>query len=278
MTKRGVCREPVENFFDGVFVVKLYIMFFSMHLKSQMQYKVSFFLTALGQFLVSFSALLGVYFMFSRFNAVDDFSFEHALLAFAVVLMAFSMAEMLGRGFDTFPRMIGNGEFDRVLVRPRSIIFQVLAGRMDFTRVGRLVQAILVFVYAIPNSGVIWTWDKILTLCLMVICGFLIFFALFVVYAAVSFFTIEGIEFMNIFTDGGREFGRYPFSIYGRTILRFLTFVIPLALFQYYPLLYLLDREQGLLYMLLPLAGLLFLLPCYGFFRIGLRRYKSTGS
>ena len=112
----------------------------------------------------------------------------------------------------------------------------------------------------------------------MVICGSLIFFGLFIVYAAFSFFTIEGLEFMNVFTDGGHEFGRYPFSVYGKNILRFLTFVIPLALFQYYPLLYLLDREQSAFFMFIPLFGLLFLVPCYVFFRAGLRRYKSTGS
>jgi ABC-2 type transport system permease protein len=216
--------------------------------------------------------------MFSRFNAVEGFAFEEALLCFAAVLMAFSMAEMLGRGFDLFPRMLGNGEFDRVLVRPRSIIFQVLASKMDFTRLGRVLQSILVFGYAIPNSGVVWTWDKAMTLCLMVTCGSLIFFGLFLIYAAFSFFTVEGLEFMNVFTDGGREFGRYPFSVYGEKILRFLTFVIPLALFQYYPLLYLLDRRRGAFFMFTPLFGLLFLLPCYAFFRIGLRRYKSTGS
>ncbi|MCL2121170.1 MAG: ABC-2 family transporter protein [Clostridiales bacterium] len=256
----------------------LYLKFFSLHLKSQMQYKVSFFLTALGQFLGAFTAFLGIYFMFTRFNAIEDFSYEQALLCFAVILMAYTMAEMLGRGFDLFPQMLGNGEFDRALVRPMPIIFQVLAAKMDFTRFGRLVQAILVFCYAIPNSGVEWTGDKILTLCLMVACGSLIFFGLFLVYAAFSFFTVEGLEFMNVFTDGGREFGRYPFSVYGKNILRFLTFVIPLALFQYYPLLYLLDREQSVWYMLLPLVALLFLLPCYAFFRLGLRRYKSTGS
>ena len=258
--------------------MRLYTKYFAMHLKSQMQYKVSFFMSALGQFFVSFTAFLGVYFMFLRFNAVEGFTFEQALLCFAVVLMAFSMAEMLGRGFDLFPNMLGNGEFDRALVRPRSVVFQVLASKMDFTRFGRLIQAILVFCYAIPNSGVVWTWDKILTLALMIICGSLIFFGLFLVYAAFSFFTIEGLEFMNVFTDGGREFGRYPFSVYGKGILRFLTFVIPLALFQYYPLLYLLGKEQNTLFIAIPLAGLLFLIPCYAFFRVGLRRYKSTGS
>jgi len=83
---------------------------------------------------------------------------------------------------------------------------------------------------------------------------------------------------MNIFTDGGREFGRYPFSIYGKNVLTFLTFVVTLASFQYYPLLYLLDREQSKFYMFMPLIGLLFIVPSYAFFRIGLRHYKSTRS
>jgi len=258
--------------------MRLYLKFFSIHLKSQMQYKVSFFLTALGQFLVSFTLFLGVYFMFSRFSQVEGFTFEQVLLCFAAVLMAFSIAECFGRGFDTFPHMIGNGEFDRALVRPRNEVFQILASKMEFSRVGRLMQAILVFCYAIPASGVTWTWDKILTLFLMVSCGVAVFCGLFLIYAAFSFFTIEGLEFMNILTDGGREFGTYPYSIYGRGILRFLTLVVPLALFQYYPLLYLLDTQNGAQYMLAPLFSLLFLLPSYAFWRFGLRRYKSTGS
>lgn len=258
--------------------MSLYMKYFAMHLKSQMQYKLSFLLTVLGQFLISFTVLLGMWFMFLRFQGVEGFTLPQVLLCFASVLMAFSLAECFARGFDLFPRMIGNGEFDRVLVRPRRVVPQVLAAKIEFSRLGRLVQAFMVFAYAIPTSGVSWTWDKIITLVLMVACGCIVFFCLFLVYAAFTFFTLEGLEFMNIFTDGGREFGRYPFSIYGKDVLRFLTYVIPLALFQYYPLLFLLDREKSPLYMLAPLLGLFFALPAYAFWRYGLSRYKSTGS
>lgn len=259
-------------------LIRLYYKYFLMHLKSQMQYKTSFFFTTLGQFLVSFTALLGIWFMFLRFEQVEGFTFEQVLLCFAVILMSFSLAELFGRGFDVFPQMIGNGEFDRALVRPRSVVFQVLASKVEFTRIGRFLQAVLVFIYALPASDVVWTADKILTLILMIICGSIVFFCLFILYAAITFFTIEGLEFMNIFTDGAREFGRYPFAVYGKNVLRFLTYIIPLALFQYYPLLYLLDIRQNRFYMLLPLPGLLFALPVFAFWRFGLRRYKSTGS
>jgi len=216
--------------------------------------------------------------MFLRFNSVEGFTFEQVLLCSAVILFSYSIAECFGRGFDMFTMIISNGEFDRILVRPRSEVFLVLASKMEFTRVGRLIQAVAIFCYAIPASGVHWTADKILTLFLMVSCGVFIFFGLFLIYAAVSFFTIEGIEFMNVITDGGREFGAYPFSIYGQGILRFLTYVIPLALFQYYPFLYLIGVSTNRLYMLTPIIGLLFLLPCYGIWRFGLSKYKSTGS
>ena len=258
--------------------MKLYRKFFAMHLKSQMQYKASFFFTFIGQFMVSFCVFLSLSFLFARFDEVEGFTYQEVLIGFAVMLLAFSLGEMFGRGFDRFPLLLGNGAFDRALVRPRNIIFQVLATTIDFSRLGRATQAVVVFVYIIPRSGIIWTWDKILTLCLMIICGSLLFFGLFVVYAAFSFFTIEGLEFMNIFTDGGREHGRLPFSVYGENVLRFLTYVIPLALVQYYPLLYLLGREESMFYAFTPVLALLFLLPCYVFFRFGLRNYKSTGS
>lgn len=258
--------------------MKLYKKYFSIHLRSQMQYKASFLLLTAGNFLMQFSTFLGVYFMFNLFYDVDGFTYNQVLLCFAVVIMAFSIAEMFGCGFDRFSRMLGNGEFDRALVRPRSIVFQILTSRLDFIRIGATLQAVVVLVWAIPGSGILWSFDKILTIFLMIICGSLIFSALFIIQASFSFFTTEGLEFMNVLTYGGRDYGRYPYSIYGKEVLRFLTFVIPLALFQYYPLLYLLDMEQSIFYMLTPLLGLLFFIPSYIFFRFGLRHYKSTGS
>jgi ABC-2 type transport system permease protein len=192
--------------------------------------------------------------------------------------LAFSLTEIFTKNFQNIPRLIGNGQFDRSLVRPRGILFQTVASRVDFCRFGRTLQAVIVFVYAIPNSGVLWSLDKIFTLFLMVVCGSLVFSALFLISATFSFFFTQGFDFMNIFTFGGREHGSYPFSIYGKEVLRFLTFVIPLALFQYYPLLYLLNIERSKFYMLIPLLGLLILVPAYGFFQFGLRHYKSTGS
>ena len=258
--------------------MSLYMKYFKIHLQSQMQYKSSFFFTTLAQFGVAFTSFLGIHFLFARFDSVGGFSYEEVLICFAAITAAFALAEFGGRAFDRFPALLGDGGFDRALVRPRNVIFQVLASQVDFARLGRVVQAVAVMAFALPRSGVVWTWDNILTLCLMVVCGAILFFALFVLYAAFSFFTVEGLEFMHILTHGGREHGSFPLSIYGDGVLKFLTYVVPLALVQYYPLLYITGREDSVLYALTPVLSLLFLLPCYLFFKFGMSRYKSTGS
>ena len=67
-------------------------------------------------------------------------------------------------------------------------------------------------------------------------------------------------------------------EVYGEGILRFCTFVVPLALCQYYPLLYLTGRVDVFGYALLPLLSGVFLIPCLLLWRLGIRHYKSTGS
>lgn len=258
--------------------MKLYAKFFSMHLRSVMQYKTSFFLMAIGQFITAFSAFLSVWFLFDKFHQVDGFTFQQVLLCFSVTLMSFSLCEGFFRGFDTFSSMVRNGEFDRVLLRPRNEIFLVLAGKIELSKIGRLFQAFLVLLYAVPASGVEWNLQRVLMLVFMLLGGVCVFCGLFLLYAAICFFTVEGLEFMNIFTDGGREFGSYPMGIYGDGILRFFTFVVPLACFQYWPLLYLLEKSDSLWCMLSPLVCIAFLLSCWALWRFGVRHYQSTGS
>lgn len=256
----------------------LYGKYFIIHLKSQMQYKASFFLTLLGQALTTVVDFVGVYLLLTRFHTAGGFTVSEVMLCFAVVLMAFSTSECFARGFDRFPTLLGNGQFDRAMTRPRGLILQVLGSQIEFARLGRFVQALVMFAFVLPRCGVSWTADKILTLALMILGGIVAFSGLFVIYASICFFTTEGLEFMNIFTDGGREFGSYPFSVYGEGILKFFTYVVPLALFQYYPLLYLLGRTDNRLYMLTPLCEFLFLIPCLLFWRFGVRHFRSTGS
>ena len=258
--------------------MQLYLKFFSMHLKSQMQYKTSFILLIIGRFFLTASEIIVIFFLFNKYNSVQGFTVEDVLICAATIKMAFALAECFARGFDAFPSVVRNGEFDRVMVRPRNEIFLVLSSKIEFTRIAGFMQGVAILIYAVIAGNVVWTADKIFTLIMMIISGVVVFSSLFLIYAGICFFTLEGLEFMNVFTDGGRNFGQYPFVIYGEPVLKFFTFIIPHALFQYYPLLYVLGKSANKFYMFTPFIAILFVIPAYGFWRFGVRKYKSNGS
>ncbi|MDE5931639.1 MAG: ABC-2 family transporter protein [Lachnospiraceae bacterium] len=258
--------------------MKLYKHYISIAVRCNMQYKTSFFLTVIGQFLTSFSAFLGIFFMFQRFSSVEGFSYSEVLLCFAIILMEFSLAEMFARGFDLFPGTVRSGEFDRIMVRPQNEIIQVLGSKFELSRIGKMLQAVVMFVYGIAKCGVVWNFPKVLTVFFMLIGGTAVFSGLFLIYAALCFFTLDGLEFMNIFTDGAREYGKYPIGIYGKKMLLFTTFFIPYTLIQYYPLLYILGKRASALYIFLPLAACWFLIPSMLLWKFGVRHYASSGS
>ena len=141
--------------------LRLYRHYVSIVVRGMMQYKTSFLFTAIGQFLVSFNVFLGIYFLFQRFHQVKGYSYSEVLLCYAIVLMEFSLAEMWARGFDTFSGLVRSGEFDRVLVRPQGEILQVLGSRFELTRLGRMLQAVLMLVYALCTAEIRWTAGKV---------------------------------------------------------------------------------------------------------------------
>lgn len=259
-------------------MLKLYGKYFLIHLKSEMQYKGSFFAKLISQFLTSFTVFLGIFFMFQRFHQVEGFSYEQVILCYSIILMSFSLAQLFASGFKVFDSMIANGEFDRILCRPRNEIFQVLAFRIDFVRLGMFFQGIVMLAYGLYACYVDWNILRVLALVLMILCGFVLFSALFLLEGGIAFFTLKGLEFMNIFTYGALEHGKYPLSIYGKGMLAFCTFVIPYALIQYYPLTYILGMSDNGWFVALPLLACLFVVPCWLFWRFGVHRYKSTGS
>ena len=260
--------------------MKIYLKYLLIHFKSQMQYRTSFWLLSLGQFFIPFTVFAGLYFLFERFGQIKGWQFFEVALCFGIIHMAFALSECFARGFDSFSTLVRNGEFDRLLVRPRSTFIQVLGSKFEFTRFGRLIQSGVVLVWALANLNIEWNVVKEVTLLLMIVSGVLIFTGIYILAATLCFWTIEGLEVVNIFTDGGREMAQYPLNIYQKWVAKFFTFVIPFGTVNYLPLLSILGKNSGneIYSMLTPLAGSLFILPCLLVWQYGVKHYRSTGS
>lgn len=258
--------------------MKLYFKYVAMQLKAELEYKKAFALSLFFKMLSAISALISIVFLFDKFGSIAGYSFEDVLICFVMSFLGFSLAECFFRSFDHFDRILSDGEFDRILVRPRSIILQVLGVEVEFNRIGRAVVAIAIFILLLIKRPELLQPDKAIALLLMIIGNVVIYAALFILKAGITFFTVQGLEIMNIFTDGARDLTQYPLNIYQDWIQKFLTFILPIALVNYYPLLYVIGKSNNKFYIILPIVAMLFIIPCYGVWRIGLKRYKSIGS
>lgn len=259
-------------------MIKLYFKYASMIIKSQMEYKKSFIISIVAQILTSFFSLVSIYFLFDKFGNVKGYSFADVAICYAVSFLGFSITECFFRGFDHFDRMLGNGVFDRIMITPKPLILQVLGHEMQLTKIGRMLVSIITFIILLcMNPGLI-TVEKMFTMLLMIIGTIIIYSSLFLLKAAICFFTVQSLEIMNIFTDGARDLTEYPLDIYKKSVLNFFTFIIPLAMVNLYPLQYIIGKSDNKLYMLAPLISLLFIIPCYSVWKIGVKKYQSTGS
>ena len=258
--------------------MKLYLNSLALHLKSELEYRMSFIISFLSQILIFFTYYFVIIALFSKFDNIKGFTLYEVLLCFSIIHFGFAFNETFFRGIDRFETLVINGELDRLLLRPRGILLQVLCNEIDFVKIIRMLQSLIIMIISLIKLDIIWNISKVITLILMVLSSIIIFFGIFVLTASYCFITVQGLEIKNVFTDGGKNLAQYPIGIYKKGVSFFFTFIIPYAFINYYPLLYFIDKTDNILYMLSPILVFVFLIPCLLSFKIGLKHYSSTGS
>lgn len=260
----------------------LYGRMAGMSIRSQMQYRASFFLMASGHFGATFIEFLGVWALFARFGNLKGWLLAEVALFYGVISVSYAVAEGAARGFDTFSRLVATGDFDRLLLRPCSTAFQVACRELQVMRGGRLLQGGIVFAVACTRLSIHWTLPKILLLLYTVFAGGLLFIGLFIMQAVVAFWTIESLELFNIVTYGGVETGQYPLTIYRPWLRWAFTFIVPIACINYLPLGLVFDKHDLLQpqtwHYFAPTMGILFFLASLQLWKVGERHYLSTGN
>ena len=268
---------------DLVFQFGLYRRLVGARARAQMQYRVAFAALVLGNLAASVVDFVGILILFGRVPSLAGWSVAEVVLMFGLANASFGLAELFAAGFDVFSRQVLLGSFDRVLTRPLGAFFQILASDISPRKLGRLAQGVVVFAIAQHATAVHWTFGKVLVVLLAVPSGAALFFSIFVMGAASSFWTVQANEAVNIFTNGGVTMLQYPLDVYSVWLRRFVTFVVPLGFVSYYPALTLLDRPDPLglpswVGFLSPVAALGFGVAGWLVWSIGVRHYQSTGS
>lgn len=264
--------------------LRLLRSYMSVSVRTQMQYPGSVTMLVVGAFAATIIDLVAVWALFDRFGAIQGWRFGDVAMFFGLVSISFAIADFLTRGFDVLgTEFIKTGNFDRILLRPRTATIQLIGHDFRFSRAGRLLQGLVVVVIATNSLDFRWTLWAVALALWTVAGGVALFAGLMVLQGALAFWTTESLEVMNLLTYGGIQAAQFPLSIYAGWFRNFLIFVVPIGCVAYFPVLAILGKPDplgapGWLLPLTPLAGYAFLALSFIAWRAGIAKYTSTGS
>lgn len=267
------------------YILSLYWRLIAIKIRSQLQYRAAFIMEVLSTLLVNGVGFLSIALVLQKFEGIAGWSLWEIAFLYGIVESAFGLMDMLFSGFDPqhFGLQVRSGSLDQMLLRPTSVTLQVLGSEFVIRRIGRILQGTIILGLAIQRLPVDWTLAKISYLPLVLISQVAFFGGLFIIGATITFWTVESIEFINIFTYGGTEMIAYPMSIYQDWMRKFFTFIVPAIFLNYYPSLFFLEKIDPLAYpsyapFLAPVAGFGLLIAALLFWNFGLQHYQSTGT
>lgn len=258
---------------------KLYTRYTAINVKSTLQYctwPISI-LTTIVNGTVDF---LGMMILFSRFGSIGTWTPYHVLLLYGLASTSFGFAEWFSRGYDIFPWHVSSGSFDRILLRPRNTFLQVMGQKFEFQRFGRAAVGLGCTAYAVINLGCKLSLLTIGALLGAILGGWLVYTGIFMMLSALSFWTMQPLDIMYIFTNATLQYAQIPLPLLGNIVQRFLTFILPLGLCYYYPAMLLSgasDHPVWVGLMALP-GGILFFLLSLFIWKFGVNHYHSSGS
>jgi len=271
---------------------RLYARLAGATVRSQLQYRWSFALYALGVFGANGFEFLALLVLLGQAPSLGGWSAAEVALLWGMSTMSFAVAEAFGGGFEKLHMVVRAGAFDQVLARPLPVFFQVMTSQVEAHRAGRLAQGLVAVAFAVSGGSLpAWGADEVARLLGAVLSGAVIFFATFVIGGAWAFVTVDASEVVNAFTYGGATLACSPLDLLAVPVRRAATWVFPLAFVNYVPALAILHRPDAagilplsidpsgpLATLLVPAVALAYLGVASLAWRAGLRRYQGAGS
>jgi len=263
--------------------LRLYARLVGARVRSQYQYRLSFWSFFVSQFLIAFVDFLAILVIFTHVPAFAGWSLGQVAFLYGLSGTAFNVADVLVSQVDGLTLRVKDGTFDQILLRPLGSLSQLCADDFALRRLGKLLQALIVLAAAVGRVGVHWTAGRVVVTAMAVVAGSVIFSSVWVIAGSATFWLLDARELVNSVTYGGGFLTQYPLQIYGVVLRRLLAFVVPLAFVSFFPALYVLGKPDpftglGAVRFLSPLVAAILVVVARTAWVGGVRHYRSTGS
>lgn len=249
-----------------------------------MEYPTSFALMAVTSLLLTGLDMLGILALFSNIEELAGWSVREVALLYGLGQTSFYVTDVLVGHLDDLPVLVRTGRLDTLLLRPRRVLFQVVAGDVDLRHLGSVVQAATVLGIGLAVAPVaVGPLEAAARVAVALVGGVAIYVAVWVVTVSVTFWLVDSREVSAAFTYGGRSMSMYPLGVFDSWARRYARMVLPVAFTAYFPAVGLLGRDDpfagpAALAWAGPLVGAVALAVAVGVWRAGVRSYRSVGA
>lgn len=261
----------------------LYRRLVGARIRADWQYRTSFVLYLLGQTIVAGTDFATIAVIFASVDRLAGWSGPEVAVLYGLSGVAFGLADVLVSPVEFAGQHIKAGSFDQFLIRPVGALWQLLAAEFALRRLGRSLQPLVILMVALPLVRVEWGPAEVLLVPLALVCGTVIYGAIWVVTSATAFWTVETQEVASAFTYGGNVLTSYPLDVLGTWLRRLALFAVPLGSVAYLPAVRLLGKPLpfGLPQVVAwsgPVVALAAALVARTVWGQAIRHYRSTGS
>lgn len=232
------------------------------------------------QFLLGFAAIR---FAVEQFGEINGWNYGQLafLYGISVISHALSMIFFVQGWFMGF--YVIEGEFDRFLTRPMSVLYQFFFTNINVFGLTDLIPGILVFLYGCVKTDFPFTVTNVVGILVMLTGAVLIRGGIYILLGSTSFWTKSANDFGQFTQEIFDKTTMYPLSMYPESLQLILTFLIPIGWVSFYPASELMGIEntfstRGMGVWITLGVGIAAMMIAGLVFRAGLKQYESAGN
>ncbi len=259
--------------------MRLYRVLISQFLKTIMQSKADFLMGLFGFFFTQILGLAFLYLVFQQIPSLQGWTLDQLIFIYGFAQIPRGIDHLFTDNIWLVAwRLVINGDFDRYMLRPMNVFFQVIAEKLQPDALGELLIGIILVARSLSQGIVIMDVMHVVMFVVSVLAGAVIYTSIKLLFASLAFWVKCSGPFLQTAYQMA-DFAKYPTEIYAKGIRFLITWVIPFAFVAYLPASYFLKTEvsAGIIGIEVVIA-VAFWCIAYAVFCYGIKGYESAGN
>ena len=257
----------------------LILKFYSVLLKSKMEYRFNFALEIGINIFTYTLTYIGTWLVLYRFRTISGWNIYEIMILYNVNLVTYGVACLFFYiPFRNLEIILVNGEFDSYLIKPINPFIHLMLRQNYLGFMSHIVLGVIMFTICFHQIEWNWNIHKAFAFLSALVGGSLIQASIIIATGALNIKLVRANALMDTLIYNVRSFVDYPIDIYPISLQRTVTFLIPYALVNYYPVAYMLQKIPFFCEILPMIVGIVLFCCAYMLFTYLIRYYEGTGT